>query len=217
MNLRSISNDQFCELIFKNLHNICLYEFDRFNIRYETRSHNDFKNHRCIGSDEDHKITNLLNNLYFIPKITSFNIGFSISRLDDLNLIYNSFSKIVANILHIISSSNTRVIDIGLNVKEKPQFVICSDLNEGVKMQFVYEIEIKECSNMRSQERIYTVYDDYIDHHSPGDIVDITSELLKFNTKLTLFDLMYNYIDVYLDELPPCVEEYNLNKRQRTD
>jgi len=34
--------------------------------------------------------------------------------------------------------------------------------------------------------------------------------------KMCLFDLMYNYIDVYLDELPACVE-YNPNKRQRTD
>lgn len=206
------------ESIKSNLQQLVDYELNRFSIRYKTRNYHDFEKKTEERDDYYRTVTTSFNQLDARTKEFSSNFGFSFSSVNELKYIYKSFCSQIRMLLNDEFNDESRIIHIHVNHKELFHYVLPSDSKKHLKYKYVAQITMTECFELHSERQTYIVYSEgYIDDFKDETRKNRTDRLLELNKDITLFDLMVNNIDLYLDELPPCIEEFNPNKRQRND
>jgi hypothetical protein len=204
------------ESIKSNLQQLVDYELNRFSIRYKTRNYHDFEKKTEERDDYDRTVTTSFNQLDAKTTSFKFNFGFSFSSINKLKYIYKGICSQIRNVLNDEFNDKSRIISIHVFHKELFQYVLPSSPGKKLKYKCVVEVTMTGCFGLHSERR-WVVRVGGVDGFVGGLRRDKTDKLLKLNKDITLFDLMFNNIDIYLDELPPCIKEFNPNKRQRND
>lgn len=217
-----------------NINNLIKYELKRHHNMFETFHYEqiDICKRKHIKKEviDGKNYKTILNR----PRSTQdFNdrLQFKIKSIHCLNDIFNRIWHILINIFIKFYRKGYRFIEF-YHQTEK-YIIVCKNNNNNKKDYLKFEclLSYKICISMEQFTETCRDYDydndeeylEYLSNRDNGidDIImseriDFFNEFMKPNMS-SLFERMYNIIDIYLDELPPCIEEYNSNKRQRND
>lgn len=132
-------------------------------------------------------------------------------------LIFKDFFVYVKHLLFDIFNKNKQQ---GYKVDDFEHFVLNYRLiydNDDKKYKLTFDLHFRyrilKSTSIRSW---YYHGEPYGEDIYDEKTIDHSNQSIKPNMN-SLFERMYNNIDIYLDELPPCIEEFNPNKRQRND
>lgn len=206
--------------IKEKLSEICNHELKRLNMKYKTPNFLDFEKRKEIIDDENHSVTTTFKRLFFVPNDFIYTFTISISNFHEFNFIHAKISKLIRNLMNmIISKYKKRVISVSVDLdnSKRNEFMINSKIDDKIEIQISYVVQINAIHELSFDRVTYIVHDDGIDDYSSVAMIDISDKLFKLNKDLLFFDMMYNNIDIYLDETDE-LKNFNtkLNKKQKT-
>lgn len=208
--------------IKKKIEEIIKYELKRHDNTFNTQ-----ENHNIYKKTKDNGRTyEVVNNLITDNDEIIYNIKSIVSDANDLN---NTFIGI-CDFLRITCEKYRllmyRIRYVTLNISDSKLVFDYSDHDEKKNFEFMSRFTFFVYKSATMNKCLY----DITDGSSPSDDgynsdgeyskqiykppKDVTLEFMK--PKMTsLFERLYNNIDIYLDKLPPCIQKFETNKKQR--
>lgn len=209
------NQDEYFSNIYDNIDNIIKNEFKRFRNSYDRiKFSEDY--YALIEKTKEGKKEKKT----YINRITQrhdtlkYEFNYKLRTSDDVNRM---LCDIAIDIRKRISFTKIRTNQY--KIKYTKSKFICSSMRDYItnEIYIIYKIKIsmiaykifkhyRFCKSSRHGKSRSTT------HSKPEE------DFEAIKPKMCLFELMFNNIDIYLDELPPCIEEYKPNnKRQRID